>query len=126
MSFKHNSIVYPSLWPPTASCTRAPSRRGSTPHRRHIEPSLHPLCSQIVHQPPCRKQNKCRFPHQPYWIRDCGHRSVEDEEDGEEKLLTHSLTQPDIEVGVGAICPLAMEKSRHRSGLLDVGGRGNQ
>jgi hypothetical protein len=73
----------PSPWPPTALRTRASSRCGSTPRWRHIEPSLRPLWSQIVHKPPCRKQNKCRFPHQPWWIRDCRHQSAEVEEDGE-------------------------------------------
>ena len=30
--------------------------------RRYIEPSLHFLCSQIVHQQPWRKQNECISP----------------------------------------------------------------
>ena len=38
-----------------------------------------------------------------------------------EKQTAHSLAHPDIEIGVGAMSPPAMERSRHRSSLLDVG-----
>jgi len=51
--------------------------------------------------------------------QDRSHRSAGDEKDGEGKLLTHSLTQPDIEFAVGAMSPPTMERSKYRSNLLD-------
>ena len=45
------------------------SRRGSIPVDDTLCYLVIPLCSQIVHQPPCRKQNECRLPHQPCWIK---------------------------------------------------------
>ena len=39
------------------------SWRGSTPIDDISIHLLIPLCSQIVHQPPCRKLNECRLSH---------------------------------------------------------------